>query len=299
MDFGPEAVLDDYNGYRMRWFDRWLKGIENGAGEGKPVRIFVMGKGDSRNDRSGRLSHLGVWRDADDWPLPGTQYTPYYIHADDALSPDLPSASDPTRYTFDPRDPVPTLGGGISAAGEIMPAGAYDQWGGRRFYGCTDTLPLSARSDVLVFQTPELEADIEVTGPLTVKLWASSSAADTDFTVKLIDVHPPNPDYPDGFAQNISDSIIRARYRKSRDRAELLKPGKVTEFEIVMYPTSNVFAKGHRIRLDVSSSNFPRFDLNPNTGGPLGRDRRIALAEQAIYHDADHPSHIVLPVIPA
>jgi putative CocE/NonD family hydrolase len=298
VDFGPDAVLDDYNGLRLRWFDRWLKGIDNGIDRQMPVRIFVMGGGDSTQDRDGRLSHLGVWRDEADWPLPGTSYVPYYLHADGGLGPDMPDPSEPSRYTFDPRDPVPTIGGGISAASQVMPAGAYDQRGDSRFYGCTDALPLSARNDVLVFQTPSLAQDLEVTGPLTVKLWASSSARDTDLTVKLIDVHPPNADYPHGFAQNISDSIIRARYRDGREQQELLEPGQVYPFEIIMYPTSNVFAKGHRIRLDVSSSNYPRFDVNPNTGGPLGRDRRFAIAENTIYHDPRRPSHILLPVIP-
>jgi putative CocE/NonD family hydrolase len=297
VDFGTDAVLDDYNGLRLRWFDRWLKGIDNGADRELPVRIFVMGRGSSRKERGDRLAHGGIWRDAADWPLPGTHYVPYYIHADGTLAPDLPQASEPSRYTFDPRDPVPTIGGGISAADQVMPPGAYDQRGDARFHGCTDTLPLSVRNDVLVFQTPCLEEDVEVTGPLTVVLWGASSALDTDFTVKLVDVHPPNADYPDGFAQNISDSIIRGRYRDSREHAKLLDPGHVYQFQIVMYPTSNVFAAGHRIRLDVSSSNFPRFDVNPNTGGPLGRDRRFIIAENAIYHDPDHPSHIVLPII--
>jgi len=297
MDFGPDSVLDDYNAYRLRWFDRWLKGLDNGVDRDKPVRLFVMGGGDSRKDNNGRLRHLGAWRDADDWPLPGTQYTPYYLHADGTLKPEAPAPSEPTRYTFDPRDPVPTIGGGLSAGGDALPPGGYDQRGDPRFYGCKDTLPLAARSDVLVFQTEPLEAEMEVTGPLTVVLWASSSARDTDLTAKLIDVHPPNPDYPDGVAQNLSDSIIRARYRSSRERAELLEPGAVYPFEIVLYPTSNVFAVGHRIRLDISSSNYPRFDVNPNTGGPLGLERRCCLANNAIYHDPDHPSHIVLPII--
>jgi putative CocE/NonD family hydrolase len=298
VDFGTDSVLDDYNGLRLRWFDRWLKGIDNGLDRDKPVRIFVMGGGTSRKDYDGRLAHLGAWRDAADWPLPDTHYTLYYLHADGTLSTEPPSASGPSRYTFDPRDPVPTIGGGISAANQVMPAGAYDQRGDERFYGCQDALPLSARNDVLVFQTPELEQDLEVTGPLTVKLWASSSALDTDFTVKLIDVHPTNADYPDGFAQNISDSIIRGRYRNSREQAEPMVPGEIYPLEIIMYPTSNLFGAGHRIRLDVSSSNFPRFDVNPNTGGPLGRDRRIILAENAVYHDPEHPSHVILPIIP-
>jgi putative CocE/NonD family hydrolase len=299
VDFGSDAVLDDYNGLRLRWFDRWLKGIDNGLDREMPVRIFVMGGGSSRKDREGRLSHLGTWRDAADWPLPGTRYTPYYLHGDGTLDPELPKDSEPSRYTFDPLDPVPTIGGGISAANQVMPPGAYDQRGDGRFYRCRDTLPLSARNDVLVFQTPSLKEQIEVTGPLAAKLWVSSSAPDTDFTVKLIDVHPPNADYPDGFAQNLSDSILRARYRDGRDRAGLLEPGEIYEIEIVMYPTSNVFSAGHRIRLDISSSNFPRFDVNPNTGGPLGRDRRVVCADNAIYHGPDRPSHVILPIIPS
>jgi putative CocE/NonD family hydrolase len=306
VDFGPEVVLDDYNGIHRQWFDRWLKEMDNGVERRKPVLIFVMGGGSSESrapcrDRNGRLARSGVWREAADWPLPGTRYTPYYLHADGTLGPDLPKADalhlQRSQYTFDPRDPVPTIGGGISAAEQVMPAGAYDQRGDARFYGCRDTLPLSARSDVLVFQTPPLEQDVEVTGPLTARLWASSSAPDTDFSVKLIDVHPSSADYPHGFAQNISDSIIRARYRNVREHAELLEPGAVYEFEIVMYPTSNVFGAGHRIRLDVSSSNFPRFDVNPNTGGPLGRERRAVIAQNAVYHDPERPSHVVLPII--
>jgi uncharacterized protein len=131
-----------------------------------------------------------------------------------------------------------------------------------------------------------------------VKLWASTTAVDTDFTAKLIDVYPPNADYPDGYALNLSDSIIRVRYRDSREHAELMTPGEVYELTIVPYPIGNVFKAGHRIRLDISSSNFPRFDVNPNTGEPLGLSTRMVTADQAIYHDADHPSQIVLPVIP-
>ena len=178
-----------------------------------------------------------------------------------------------------------------------MGAGAFDQLGDSRFFGCKDTLPLNARSDVLTFQTDPLENDVEVTGPITVKLHASSSARDTDFTAKLIDVCPLSDDYPDGLAINLTDSIIRARYRNSWDAPELLEPGKVYEFVFQLYPTSNVFKKGHRIRLDISSSNWPRFDVNPNTGGDLGFERRFEIAEQAIYHEPEHPSHVVLPIL--
>jgi putative CocE/NonD family hydrolase len=150
-----------------------------------------------------------------------------------------------------------------------------------------------------VFQTPPLVSDIEVTGRLIATLWAASNSADTDFTAKLIDVYPPSADYPAGVDLNIADSIVRARYRKGLGKAELLKPGQPYEFTIEMYPTSLVFKRGHRIRLDISSSNFPRFDVNPNTGEPLNDNRRWQFAENTVYIDAKHPSHIVLPVIPA
>jgi putative CocE/NonD family hydrolase len=193
---------------------------------------------------------------------------------------------------------VPTIGGNISSASGIMLQGAWDQRCSDAVWNCHDTLPLSARRDVVVFMTPPLGEDMEVTGPIEVKLWASSSAPDTDFTAKLIDVHPPNRDFPGGIDMNIEDGIIRARFRNSLEKADLMKPGTVYSFTIHLYPTSNVFAKGHRIRLDISSSNFPRFDVNPNTGEPLNANRRVALATNTIYYDREHPSQIVLPVIP-
>lgn len=299
VDFGLHSMLDDYNDLRCAWFDWTLKGMETLLTHADPVRIFVMGGGSGRSNYNGRLEHDGSWRDEKDWPLPGTQYTPYYLHSGGSLSPQPPShpSIEPTRYTYNPRDPVPTIGGGISAAEPIMRNGAFDQRARLDFYGCKDTLPLSARSDVLVFQTEPLAQDVEVTGHITVKLWGLSSAKDTDFTAKLIDVHPPNVDYPESFAMNLTDSIIRARYRNGFDTPELLTPNEVYQFTFELYPTSNVFKAGHRIRLDVSSSNFPRFDVNPNTGGSMGNDRRIEVAHQAIYHDADHPSHVILPVI--
>ena len=223
----------------------------------------------------------------------------YYLHGDGSLAPQAPAQEDaePARFTYSPRDPVPTIGGGISAAEPIMRNGAFDQRSRPDFYGCKDSLPLSARSDVLVFQSAPLSQAVEVTGPITVKLWASSSAKDTDFTAKLIDVYPPNADYADGFAMNLTDSIIRARYRNGYTKPELLVPNEVSEFTFELYPTSNLFTAGHCIRLDISSSNFPRFDVNPNTGGPLGAERRMEVAQQAIYLDAAHPSHVVLPIV--
>ena len=297
VDFGSHSFIN-YNDLRLAWFDHFLKGMHTEVSDWSPVKIFVMGTGEGIPNYQGRLHHSGYWRDEQDFPLPDTQFTPYYLHADGELSTTLPSTDEPTsRFSFDPRDPVPTIGGGISAADPIMGAGAFDQRGNFRFFGCKDTLPLNARSDVLTFQTPPLENDVEVTGPITVKLHASSSGRDTDFTAKLIDVCPLSDDYPDGLAINLTDSIIRARYRNGWAAPELLEPGKVYEFVFELYPTSNVFKKGHRIRLDISSSNWPRFDVNPNTGGDLGVERRLEIAEQTIYHEPEHPSHVVLPII--
>ena len=177
--------------------------------------------------------------------------------------------------------------------------GAADQRCRPDFWLCSDSMPLSARNDVLVFETPLLKTDMEVTGRLIVNLWASSNSYDTDFTAKLIDVYPPNAGFPGGVDLNIADSIVRARYRNGPGKAELLRPGQPYEFTIEMYPTSLVFQHGHRIRLDISSSNFPRFDINPNTGEPLNNNRRWQIAENTVYLDARHPSDIVLPVIPA
>jgi putative CocE/NonD family hydrolase len=298
VDFGPDAAVE-YDDLRLRWFDEQLKGLQTGLGDAPPVRVMIMGGGTGRRNDDGRLDAGGQWREMDDWPPPSMQLVPYFLQPGGDLRPQpAPVDAAPSGYCYDPADPVPTIGGNISVAYEIMPPGGYDQRGRADVFGATDHLPLAARHDVLVFQTPTLERDTTLIGPLTVKLWASSSAPDTDFTAKLIDVYPPNPDYPDGYALNLSDSIIRARYRYSREHAELMTPGEIYEFTIVPYPIGNVFKTGHRIRLDISSSNFPRFDLNPNTGEPLGTSNRIQTADQTIYHDAAHPSQIVLPLVP-
>jgi len=302
-EFGPEATLD-LKAFHLRWFDHWLKGVDNGVDREPPVRIFVMGGGDAHMTRRGHLFVGGHWRNENEWPLARAVSTPYYLHADGSLSPSKPAsdeagAAKPTHYLFDPHHPVPTLGGNISSEGDLMFQGAADQRCRKDFWLCDDERPLSARNDVLVFQTPPLTEDVEVTGRLIVKLWATSSAPDTDFTAKLVDVYPPNHDFPGGVDLNVGDGILRARYRDSLAHAALMKPGDVYAFTIEMYPTSLVFQRGHRIRLDISSSNFPRFDLNPNTGEPLNNNRRWAVADNAVYHDAAHPSHILLPVVSA
>jgi putative CocE/NonD family hydrolase len=193
---------------------------------------------------------------------------------------------------------VPTLGGNISSGDGILQQGAWDQRGGKDFWLWPNPIPLSARNDVVVFQSEPLKEDVEVTGEIEVKLWASSSAVDTDFTAKLIDVYPASADWPGGFDLNITEGIVRARFRDSLKQEKLMEPGTIYPFTIKLYPTSNVFKKGHRIRVDIASSSFPRFDVNPNTGEPLGQHRRMETATNTLHHDADHPSHIVLPVIP-
>lgn len=298
VEFPREAALN-FLDWHLRWFDHWMKGVENGAEKIAPVRIFVMGGGDGRKSPQGRMQHGGVWRDEQEFPLARTRFTPYYFRADGTLSPQKPTeANSSTAYRFDPSNPVPTLGGNISSNAGLMDNGAYDQRCRANVVGCRDLLPLSVRNDVLVFQTEPLTEDVEATGPVEVKLWISSSATDTDFTAKLIDVYPPNPDYPAGFEMNIGDSIIRTRYRDSLARAVLMKPGEVYPVTITLYPTSNLFKRGHRIRVDISSSNFPRFDINPNTGEPLQQSRRSMTADNTVYHDRARPSHIMLPIIP-
>ena len=295
--FTADAALD-FDAWRLRWFDRWLKGVDNGVDREPPVRIYVMGGGDAHKTPEGRLFVGGHWRDEREWPLARTAATSYYLHANGVLSPDPPGTDPPATYSFDPRNPVPTLGGNISSEGTLMFQGAADQRCRLDFWLCPDSRPLSARNDILVFQTPPLARDMEVTGRLIVKLWAASDSPDTDFTAKLIDVYPPNADFPAGVDLNIGDSIVRARYRNGPGKAEFLKPGQPYEFTIEMYPTSLVFQRGHRIRLDISSSNFPRFDVNPNTGEPLNDNRRWQIAKNTVYLDSKRPSRIVLPVIP-
>ncbi|MEE8442515.1 MAG: CocE/NonD family hydrolase [Dehalococcoidia bacterium] len=321
VDLGPEAPID-YNEARLRWFDMWLKGLETGVDSDPPVRIFVMGGGDGRRNSAGRMNHGGHWRDEQEWPLSRARTISYYLHADGTLQTEPPGEQDAsTTYRFDPDDPVPTIGGSVSSLATVRPippyitdpatlpqvarveqiviAGGWDQREREDLFGAKPpyNMPLSARHDVLVFQTTPLEADTEVTGPIEVSLWVSSDAPDTDFTAKLIDVYPPSEDYPNGFALNITDGITRMRYRDSWEKPEMMKPGEVYQLSIVLYPTCNLFAKGHRFRLDISSSNFPRFDVNPNTGEPLGMNKRTQMALNTVHHDADHLSHIVLPVV--
>jgi uncharacterized protein len=305
VDFGAAATLDgalaeDHRALRLRWFDRWLKDIENGVETEPRVRYFVMGGGSGRRNDAGRLDHGGSWKSAADWPLPATRWTKFYLHADLSLAEALPDAgAAPLSYDYDPGHPVPTIGGTVTSGEPVMVGGAFDQVERPDVFGARPPyLPLASRPDILVFATPPLAHDVEVTGPIAVRLWISSSCPDTDFTAKLIDWHAPNEDYPQGFAMNITDGIFRVRYRKSWESPEMLAPGEVAEIVIEPFATSNLFKAGNRIRLDISSSNFPHFDVNPNTGEAEGMARRRQSAINAVHVDAGHPSHIVLPIIP-
>ena len=305
VDFGAAATVDgnlaeDFLALRLRWFDRWLKGIENGVGSEPAVRMFVMGGGSGRRNAAGRMEHGGRWQSAADWPPPALEHTPYYLHADGLLSRQPPTAEDAhIAYDFDPSRPVPSIGGTITSGEPVMRGGAYDQREGPRFFGSREPyLPLAARSDVLVFETEPLAADLEVTGPLVAWLWIASSCPDTDFTVKLIDVYPPNEDYPEGFAMNLTDGILRVRYRRSWERPELLHAGEIAAVKVEAFPTSNLFQRGHKIRIDVSSSNFPHFDVNPNTGAPDGTGLTRNIARNTLFLDKRRASHVVLPIVP-
>jgi len=305
VDFGPAATIDgnvarDFLTLRLRWFDRWLKGEKNGIDAEPNVRIFVMGGGSGRKNSAGRLDHGGRWRSERDWPIPDTRWTSYYCGRDGSLSVTKPSERDAWReYRFDPAHPVPTIGGTVTSGQPVMVGGAFDQREGSRFFGSTEPYrPLAERPDVLVFQTPPLASEAEVTGPIAATLWISSDCPDTDFTIKLVDVYPPNADYPDGFAMNVADGILRVRYRDSWERPSMMTPGPVYPVRVTAFPTSNLFARGHRIRLDISSSNFPHFDVNPNTGEAEAKATSSRVATNRVFMDASRPSHVVLPLIP-
>jgi putative CocE/NonD family hydrolase len=304
VDFGAQATLDadggDLFARRLAWFDRYLKGVRSSAAEQPAVRIFVMGGGSGRRTPEGRLEHGGSWRSEPDWPPPDQKLTPFFLAADGRLSSARPPPSaESVSYDFNPDHPVPTMGGTVTSGEPLMRGGGYDQRESADFYGSRPPyLPVAARPDVLVFETEPLAEDREVTGAIEANLWISSDAVDTDFTIKLLDVYPPSEDYPQGFALNLTDGILRCRYRDSWEWPALMTPGTVYRITVAAFPTSNRFSRGHRIRLDVSSSNFPHFDVNPNTGSPEGKGLTRRVARNTLYMDAERPSHVVLPLIP-
>ncbi len=273
VDFGPDAYVDQFE-EELRFYDYWLKGIDNGLDSEKPVRIFYMG--------------VNRWRSEENYPIPGTEYRQLYlssetgansVRGDGKLSFDTPSRNGTDTYRYDPDNPVPTLGGN-NCCGAPTIAGPRDQ------------RPTERREDVLVYTSDVLTEPLTIAGPVSMKLYAATDGRDTDWMVRLIDVHP------DGFAFPVSEGILRARFHQGLDRVSLLTPGQVYEFDIEMTGTANVFQPGHRIRVHITSSNFPQFDRNPNTGAPLGMESEVRIATQTIHHGSDRPSHILLPLVP-
>jgi len=304
VDFGPAATLEgnvaeNFLELRLQWFDRWLKGKENGIDVDLCVRYFRMGGGSGRKNPAGRLEHGGEWLKAKDWPPEGASERYFYLGEKGTLSERGPDeGASAIIYQYDPRNPVPSIGGTITSGEPIMRGGAFNQVEDPRFFGCKPPyLPLASRPDVVVFETGPLESDREATGPVAVELWVSSDCPDTDFTIKLIDVYPPSEDYPCGFAMNVTDGILRARYRDSWEHPSLMEEGRIYKIRVEAFPASNLFARGHRIRLDISSSNFPHFDANPNTGEPEGSSRRSRVATNTIHLGAAYPSRLILPVV--
>ncbi len=274
IDFGADSMFD-LEALELRWFDHWLKGIDNGVTDEPPIKLFIMG--------------VNQWRDEHEWPLARTAWQKWHLHSrssansllgDGALSPEPASDEPPDHFVYDPEYPVQTMGGNNCCSPHIVPWGPYDQ------------RPVEMRGDVLCYTSAPLDADLEVTGPIKAVLYAATDGPDTDWTAKLVDISPT------GYAMNLCDGMIRARYRESLTDPTLLEPDSVYEYEIDLGVTGNVFRKGHRIRLEVSSSNFPRFDRNLNTGHAFGTDAQMRTAHQTVYHSREYPSHILLPVIP-
>ncbi|ACT93672.1 CocE/NonD family hydrolase [Dyadobacter fermentans] len=271
VDFTAAAYVDQFE-TELSFFDYHLKGIRNAIETDKPVRLFYMG--------------VNQWRAETDWPIPGTQFKELYLGGENAnsvrgkgtLSFDKPTKATTDTYRYDPQSPVPTTGGN-NCCGTPTPAGPRDQ------------RPLEQREDVLVYTSAFLEKPVTIAGPVKMKLHAATDGRDTDWMVKLVDVHP------DGFAMPVSEGIIRAKFRKGLDKMKLLTPNQVYEYEIEMTGTANVFRPGHRIRVDITSSNFPQFDRNPNTGEPLGTSTKTRIAQQTVHHGGAKLSHIVLPVV--
>lgn len=302
VDFGRSAAAfaPDMD-VRWRWFQRYAaeRHVDPPVHEA-PLHLFRMGEGDGHRTQQGRLFHGGQWRTAREWPLPETHFTEFFLHPHGQLaaSPPADDAS-PSRYDFDPRDPYPSIGGNnLGPSPELLPSGPQDQRCRPWIHACKGSdRPLSERSDVLAFDTPPLISDVEVTGPISTQIWVASSAFDTDFVARLADVYPASGDYPNGYALLIAEGIMRMRYRDDRPVAELIEPGRVYKIAIELQPTSNVFKRGHRIRLYLASAAFPQYDVNPNTGEPLGRETRTEVAHQVVFHERARPSHIVLPLI--
>ncbi len=304
VDFGSIGFdvhnYDDFLQLELRWFDRWLKDDVD-ADIGQPVRLIVMGGGDGRRTANGHLNHGGQWHHGEHWPFEGVQPTHFYLRQDGTLSSDTPTRDDSsTTYAYDPTNTVSSNGRCIVSYGQGARAGFSGM--GPRDQIDLETLPghgypgkpIVERPDVIHFQTPVLTEDVRIAGNIQVRLWCSSDAPDTDFYVKLLDIHPPSDDYPNGYSFPVSEGILRARFRQGFEKPTLMKPDEIYQLEFPLEPAANLYKAGHRIGAYICSSNFPNFDINPNTGDP--NDRRPRIAHNTIHHDANHPSSIVLPV---
>ena len=300
VDFGAQAVFDgqideDWLTYREKWFAHYLKDEADPKQAGR-VHLFLMGTGTGKKTEAGHLDHGGRWIESTDWPLPEAKPLDLYLHADMSLQTSAPQAETAAiSYDFDPRNPVPTIGGSLTSGEPIFTGGGFNQVESEAFYGCTRPgLPLIARHDVLSFETDILAEDTSIAGPVEIELWVTTDALDTDFTAKLVDVYPPSEDYPRGYALNITDGIFRVRYRNGFDKPEPVGKGEVFRITISPFATANMFKKGHRIRLDISSSNFPKYDVNPNTGEPEGTSHRKKTAVNTVFMHKGRASKLKL-----
>jgi predicted acyl esterase len=326
VDLGPEAPIAgnlarSRRHLQLRWFDRWLRGVRVGVDDDAPVRIFVMGGGSGERTPAGRLLHGGTWRAEHEWPLARAVATPLYFRRGGGLEREAPGADEESStLVFDPDDPLPTISANTSSLNELVPTparvttlpspislmrvmvvqGGADQRTRPDLHGCRPPYgPLEERADVLAFTSDPLDADTEVTGPIEATVYLSSDQPDTDLFVMLQDVYPPSETWPEGYRLNVADGLMRVRYRDGMERPAPMEPGDVYCVRFALYPTSNRFAAGHRMQVLVSSSSFPRFDVNPNTGEPVGRHTHIEVARNTIHHSAQYPSHVTLPVVPA
>lgn len=291
--------------YELRWFDRWLKGIDDGGVFPARAQYFVMGGGSGAKTAEGLLDHGGEWATADRWPPPLTRQEELYLSSGTLSAGKPADVAESTSYRSDPDDPVPSSTGVCytttrlpeGGTKRVSTNGAWNQVEGEHLCGCQPPyLPLSARPDVLVFETAPLEEDLVVAGHPVVELWISSDALDTDFVAKLVDVYPTSTDYPGGFALAVSEGVQRAKFRNSLEQPELLTPGEIVLVRVLLRPLANRFLKGHRLRLDLASSSWPHFDVNTQTGRnpSTDYDRRVAI--NTVHHNQEHPSKLILPV---
>lgn len=302
VDFGAEAPLDgnlaaDYLVLRQAFFDHHMKASRTDPLP-HPVSYFRMGGGPGTRTPEGRLLHGGVWKSAATWPPPGVRPETLWLGEAGRLSVEPPGRPGSVSWRHDPFDPVPTVGGATASGAPLMQAGAFDQRErADQFAHHRPGRPLADRADVIIFESAPLDEPLEVSGSLEALLHVASSAPDTDITLKLVDVHPPSPDWPEGFAMNLAHGILRLRFRNGFDAPRLLQPGAIEPVRLRCFPTSNLFLRGHRIRLEVASSNFPHFDINSGTGQPAGAQCLPVCVTNRIHWSPDHPSHIVLPVV--